>query len=134
MHNPRAMDVAQRLCQTGRQPPHTGGVQRAVPLDALGERGAGDIKGGHPGTFTVRVGIDDGRGECSAHPPRSCDFLPEPRPEFRVHRVLGVHHLDGEPQPARRTRQMHHAHATRAELSPPAGTDSRNQDRPLPGA
>ncbi|GAA3090250.1 hypothetical protein GCM10020254_39030 [Streptomyces goshikiensis] len=98
VHDPRPVDVAQRLRQPGGEPRQLRGVQHPLPYP-LGERRGVDEQGRHPRPLRIRIGVHDGRGERSAHPPRGRDLLPEPRPEFRIHRVLGMHDLDGEFQP-----------------------------------
>lgn len=116
VHHSGPVDVAQGLGQAGGEPGQFDGVEDLFPY-AFGERRRVDEQGGHPRPFGIGVGVHDGRGERSAHPPRGGDLLPEAGPELRIHRVLGVHDLDGEFQPRVGRGQMDDAH--------PSGTEHR---------
>lgn len=82
----------------------------------LGEGRPGDEQGCHPRVIGLGVGVHDGRGEGTAHPPGGRDLLLEPPPELGVLGKLGVYDFDGEPQPGGGPRQMHDSHATGAEF------------------
>lgn len=111
MHDTGPVDVPQRLRQPGAEPGQPHGAEGLFPY-LLGERGGVDEQGGHPGPLGIGVRVHDGCGEGPAHPPGGCDLLPEPGPELRIRRVLGVYDLDREPQPGCGGGQMHHPHAT----------------------
>ncbi len=89
--------------------------QRAVLPYGLFQGGAGHIAGGHPRLLRVRVGVEHRGGPAPADPPGALDLPPETRPELPVGDVLLVHDLHGHGAPARRTGQIHAAHAAGAE-------------------
>ncbi len=115
VHHAGPVDVAQRLGQPRGQPADLVGSQRAGAFHLVTEGRPGNVEGGHPGPFGVRVGVHDRRGERAAHPPRRRHLLPEPAAELGVLGELGVHHLHRQAQPRRRPRQVHHTHPARAQ-------------------
>lgn len=115
VHDARLVDVPQRLDKTEREGAQGPAVQRAVLLDGFGQGAAGHVERGHPGEFGVRVGVDDGGGEGSAHPAGGGDLLPEAGAELLVQRVLRVHDLDGDLPARGRAPEVHDAHPAAAE-------------------
>ncbi len=105
--------------QGGREPrperPYGRGGQGAPVADDLAQRGAGDEGGRQPRFPRLRVGAEHRDHPRPGDPPGGLRLPPEPGPEAGVGGVLGPDHLHGGEGPARRTRQVDHAHAARAE-------------------
>ncbi len=116
VHDARAMDDVQGLGHARDQQQHRLDRQRPMGDNRVGQRGPRHVRGGQPGLRAVGVGVDDGCCEQALHPLRGLHFLGEPAAELGVLPELGADHLDGHGPPTGRVRQIHLAHAARAEL------------------
>ncbi len=114
VHHTGPVDVPQGLGESGAEPGQFGRIEHPLP-HPLGECRCVDEQGRHPGPFGVRIRVHDGRGERPAHTTRRGHFLPEPGPELRIHRVFGVHDLDGEFQSRRGGGEVDDAHTARTQ-------------------
>lgn len=115
VHDARTVDDPERLGHPDRQQQHAAQRQSAVPGHRVRERGTRHIGRGQPGLRALGVRVDDRRGVQPLHPLRGPHLLLETPPELRVLAELGPDHLDGEGPPAGRVRQIHLAHAARAQ-------------------
>src|SRR5699024_826597 len=79
------------------------------------EGGPGDVLGGHPRNFRVRVGIDHGRGEGPTHALSSTDLPGKTCPELGVVGKFLLDHLHRAQVIAGCARKVDPAHTARAE-------------------
>ncbi|OCC08602.1 hypothetical protein A3Q37_05642 [Streptomyces sp. PTY087I2] len=112
---PGPVDVGQRPCEPGGEPPHRLLRQHANHLQGLTQSGSGQEQGGEPGRGGVRVGIDHRRRIGPGNPPGGVHLAPKPGAEALVLGEVGVHAFDGDEAPVPGRRQQDPAHAALAE-------------------
>ena len=115
MDDARRVDRDQPFGQSRRQREHRGVRQWPLPLDRVGQRRTGNVRGDQPGHRPVDVGVDHLRGEQAAHLARRRDLTREPGPETGVLGQVRADNLDRDHATAGGASQVDPAHATTAE-------------------
>jgi hypothetical protein len=116
VHDARGVDGAQAFRQPGRQRHQGTARQRPALPDRLGQRPADDILRRQPQHVAVRIRVDHGGDEGSAHLPRGVDLRAELGPEPWISGQFGPDDLHRRRGPARRAAQEHRSQAAMAQL------------------
>lgn len=109
------VDALQRLGDTGHEQEDGAHRERSVPLDDLLQAGSGDVRRRQPRRTGVHAVVDHLRGEQAVDPPGAGHLLGEALAELGVGGELGPHRLQGDRTPSGGVRQVHDAHAARAQ-------------------
>ncbi len=117
VHDAGGVDRRQGLGDPAGQGEHHRFGQRPATVDALGERRAGDVGGGDPGTFRVSVGVDHGRGVPALDGACGDQLAGEAAAKERVAGQLRLDELDRHRPPGGTRGQIHLAHRPAAETS-----------------
>ena len=115
MDDTRRVNRDQPFGQSRGQRQHVVVGQWPLPLDGVGQRGAGNVGGNQPGHRPVDIGVDDLRSEQPAHFPRRRDLTGETRPETGVLGQVRADDLHRDHAPAGGTSQVNPAHSAAAK-------------------
>ena len=90
-------------------------VDRALLVDVVPQREAGDVAGHHERRRPVRVGVEDLGDPRAGDPSQRADLAGQPLARLLVAHDVRAQHLQRHPAAVRRLREVHDAHAALTE-------------------